>query len=181
MVTMAVFTLLMAALFSAHLMGMRMRKVSETKLSSTASARKTLNNIRDEVRMAKTLTVGNGGQSSFTQVPNFSQQIGNALQIYATTNTNSFVRYYLDASEQSLMRVTSSNTTPQLIADSITNRLVFAAEDFKGNVMTNAQKTRVIRMAFEFYQKEYALAGTTNGGMYDYYRVQTRITRRAIE
>jgi len=38
MVTMAVFTLLIAGVFSAQLMGMRMRRVSETKLSATANA-----------------------------------------------------------------------------------------------------------------------------------------------
>jgi len=181
MVTMAVFTILMAGMLAAHMMGMRMRKSSETKLSSTASARRALNNIRDEVRTAKTLSIGSGAQSSFTQVPNLSQQIGNSLQIYATTNTNNFVRYYMDPSEQSLMRVSSSNNTPQVIAENITNQLVFAAEDFKGNVLTNTQNNRTIRMMLEFYQKEYALAKTTNGGMYDYYRVQTRITRRAID
>ena len=181
MVTMAVFTILMAGLLAAHMMGMRMRRASETKLSSTASARRALNNIRDEVRTAKLLSVGSGAQSTFTQVPNLSQQVGNSLQIYATTNTNNFVRYYLDPSEQALMRVTSSNTTPQTVAENITNQVVFSAEDFNGNILTNGQNNRVIRMVLEFYQKEYALAKTTNGGMYDYYRVQTRITRRTIE
>lgn len=181
MVTMAVFTILMAGLFSAHLMGMRMRKVSETKLSATASARQALNSIRNEVRTAKLLSVGNGAQSTFTQVPSLAQQVGNALQIYATTNTNNFVRYYLNPSAQSLMRVTSGNNTPQVVARNITNQWVFAAEDFKGNVLTNGQNNRVIRMVLEFYQKEYSLAQAANGGMYDYYRVQTRITRRAIE
>lgn len=178
---MAVFTILMAGLLSAHLMGMRMRRVSETKLSATASARRALNSIRDEVRTAKLLSVGNGAQSTFTRVPALSQQVGNALQIYATTNTNTFVRYYLNPSAQSLMRVTSSNNTPQVVAQNVTNQMVFAAEDFKGNVLTNGQNNRVIRMVLEFYQKEYALAQTTNAGVYDYYRVQTRITRRAIE
>lgn len=182
LVTMALFSLVMAALFSAHLMGMRMRRVTETKLSATADARKSLNYVRDEIRMAKSLAVGTGNASSFTQIPNSSQQIGNSVQIYATTNTNSFVRYYIDASEQALMRVSSTNKTPQLIADSITNRLAFAAEDFQGNVLTNAQKNRVIRMALEFYQREYALGKNTNiSAQWDYFRVQTRVTRRAID
>jgi len=181
LITMAVFSLLMAALFSAHLMGMRMRRVSETKLSATSSARKSLNFVRDEIRTAKTLAIGSGNASTFTVIPNLSQQIGNAVQIYATTDTNKFVRYYIDASEQALMRVSSTNRTPQLIADSITNRLAFTAEDFKGNALTNAQNIRVIRMVLEFYQREYALGRNTNvTAQWDYFRVQTRITRRAM-
>ena len=182
LVTMAIFTMVIAGFFSAQLMGMRMRRVSETKLSATADARKSLNYVRDEIRTAKTLALGTGNASSFTQVPNLSQQIGNSVQIYATTNTNNFVRYYIDASQQALMRVSSTNKTPRLIADSITNQLAFAAEDFKGNVLTSAQKTRVIRMALEFYQREYALGKNTNtSAQWDYFRVQTRMTRRAID
>jgi len=182
MVTMALFSVVMAALFSAHLMGMRMRRVTETKLSATADARKSLNFVRDDIRMAKSLAVGTGTASGFTLIPDLSQQIGNSVQIYATTNTNSFVRYYIDAAGQSLMRVSSTNKTPQLIADSITNRLAFTAEDFQGTVLTNSQKTRVIRMALEFYQREYALGKNTNAtAQWDYFRVQTRMTRRAID
>lgn len=181
MVTMAVFTILMAGLMASHLMGLRMRKATDTKLSATANARRALNDIRNEVRTAKMLSVGTGSQSAFTGVPALSQQVGNALQIYATTNSNNFVRYYMDASEEALMRVSSSDSTPRVIAGNITNQLVFAAEDFKGNVLTNNQNNRVIRMMLEFYQKEYTLAKGPDRGVYDYYRVQTRITRRAIE
>jgi len=39
----------------------------------------------------------------------------------------------------------------------------------------------VIRMMLEFYQWEYPLAAAGQGAMYDYYRLQTRITRRLIE
>lgn len=182
LITMAIFTMVIAAFFSAQLMGMRMRRVSETKLSASSGARKSLNYVRDEIRTAKTLTVGNGTAASFTPIASPGQQTGNAVQIYATTDTNKFVRYYIDPSEQALMRVTSTNRVPQLIADNITNRLAFAAEDFKGNVLTNAQKTRVIRMALEFYQREYALGKNTNASaQFDYFRVQTRVTRRAID
>ena len=67
------------------------------------------------------------------------------------------------------MRVTSSNSSPTVLAGNITNQLVFTAEDFKGKVLTNSQNNRVIRMVLEFYQKEYSLAQTgsnSNNGMY---------------
>lgn len=181
MITMAVFTILMAALLASHLMGMRMRRVTDTKLSATANARRALNEIRNEVRTAKMLSVGNGNQNSFTPPATLSEQIGNSIQIYATTNTNNFVRYYMDRSEEALMRVTSSDRNPRAVANNITNQLVFAAEDFKGIILTNEQNNRVIRMVLEFYQKEYTLAQAPDRGVYDYYRVQTRITRRSIE
>jgi hypothetical protein len=59
--------------------------------------------------------------------------------------------------------------------------MVFRAEDFRGNILTNDRNNRVIRMMLEFYQWEYPIASAGPGGMYDYYRLQTRITRRLIE
>ena len=50
---MAVFTILMAGLLASQLMGMRLRRVTDTKLSATANARRALNDIRNEVRTAK--------------------------------------------------------------------------------------------------------------------------------
>jgi hypothetical protein len=79
------------------------------------------------------------------------------------------------------MRVNSAGGTPSLVASGITNALVFAAEDFTGRIMTNSQNCRVIRMLFEFRQWEYASAAPGGDGVYDYYRLQTRVTRRATD
>lgn len=181
LVTMSVFMLLMAGLMAAQLTGMKMRRIAETKLSATATGRHALNQIRNEIRTAKLLSVGTGNSASFVVAPDLTPQTGNALQICATTNKNNFVRYYLDASAQSLMRVTSADPTPEVVAPYVTNQIVFAAEDFRGNTLTNSQNNRVIRMVLELYKWEFPIATAGNGGLYDYFRLQTRMTRRAIE
>ena len=63
----------------------------------------------------------------------------------------------------------------------VTNDIAFRAEDFRGQVLTNNQNNRVIRMILEFYQWEFPVATVGTNGLYDYYRLQTRITRRTIE
>jgi prepilin-type N-terminal cleavage/methylation domain-containing protein len=181
MVALSVFTLLVAGLMSAQLMGMRMRKVTETKLESSASARQALNEIRDQVRMARLISVGAGDSEAFKPVADRLPQIGNALQIQATSDTNVFTRYYLDQQSQSLMRISSAERKPSLVASGITNAMVFTAEDFGGRVLTNSQNSRVIRMLFEFRKWEYASASSGRNGVYDYYRLQTRVTRRATD
>jgi len=158
-----------------------MRQIAETKLSATATGRHTLNQIRNEIRTAKLLWVGTGSSSGFAVAPDLTPQTGNALQINATTNKNLFVRYYLDAGAQSLMRVTSDDPTPKVVAPYITNQIVFAAEDFRGQTLTNSQNNRVIRMVLEIYKWEYPIATAGHGGLYDYFRLQTRMTRRAID
>ena len=125
--------------------------------------------------------MGNGDSGTFTPIVANSPQVGNALQIYQTVNTNTYVRYYLDAADQSLKRKASGNGEVEEIASYITNQLVFRAEDHLGNALTNDQNNRVIKMTLEFYQWEFPVTRAGGGSYYDYYRLQTRITRRAIE
>jgi prepilin-type N-terminal cleavage/methylation domain-containing protein len=181
MVVMAIFSLLAVVLVSSQLFGMRMYRISETKLSATASGRKALNEVRNEVRSGKLLIIGNGDESTFHPVADNSPQIGNALQIYPSTDTNTYVRFYLDTNDATLDRITSDTSNPQILASYITNYVVFQAEDFQGNVLTNNDNNRVVHMTLKFYQWEFPIAAVGHGGLYDYYQLQTRITRRLIE
>ena len=181
MIVMAIFSLVFAGLISAQIFGMRMLTISETKLSATATGRRALNAVRDEIRAGKILVVGNGNDSTFTPIADNTPQIGNALQIHSTTNTANFVRYYLDQGEERLKRVVSGSSNIQVVANFITNELAFSAEDFCGNVQTRNRNNRVIRLNLEFYQWGYPIASVGSGGMYDYYHLQTRISRRTIE
>jgi hypothetical protein len=79
------------------------------------------------------------------------------------------------------MRIDNGQAEPQMIAQFITNQFVFQAEDFQGNVLTNDENNRVVRMTLEFYQWKNPMARVGPGGRYDYYRLQTRVTRRLIE
>lgn len=179
LVSMAIFSLLVAALVTTQVTGLKMHRITETKLTATSEGRGALSCIRDEIRMGKMLAVGNGDATSFSTISNNLPQIGNALQIYPTTNRNEFVRYYLDLSANNLKRYTNGQI--RVVANYITNQFVFRAEDFQGNVLTNNQNNRVIRMTLEFYQWEFPVANVGSDGMYDYYRLQTRATRRTIE
>ena len=179
LVAMAIFTLMIGALVTTQIMGLKLYRISETKLRGTAECREALNTVRDEIRMGKILVVGNGNASAFIPIPDNEPQIGNALQIYPTTNLTVFVRYFLDVDSTALMR--SGDGEVRMVANYITNHLVFRAEDFMGTVLTNNQNNRVIRMTLEFYQWEYPIASVGSDGMYDYYRLQTRVTRRTIE
>ncbi len=175
------FTLVVVGVIYTHIFGLRLATLADSKLSATHNAREALNRVRDEVRSARTVYVGNGNGGGFTRLPVNTPQTGNALQLYPTADTNVFVRYYLDADEQSLMRKSSDDGDLREIAPYITNQTVFRAEDYLGNVLTNDQNNRVIRLDLEFYRWEFPIARVGAGYYYDYYHLQTRITRRAIE
>jgi len=178
-VTLTLFGLTVVGLLSSHVMGLRMYNITATKLSASAGARTALNNLRADIRGGKLLFVGNGNASTFYRIPSGQPQVGNAVQIYPTVDTNLFIRYYLDVGKQELHRLVSSNSTAEVMARYVTNGVTFRAENHLGTVLTNEQNHRVVRMLLEFYQWEFPVAKV--GGHYDYYRLQTRITRRAIE
>ena len=101
--------------------------------------------------------------------------------ICPTADSNTFTYYYLDTNSCCLNRMTSSNASVEVISSHITNSLVFQAEDFQGNVVTNDVNNRVIRVTLQYYRWEYPLTQLGAGCMYDYFQVQTRMARRLIE
>jgi hypothetical protein len=164
-----------------QLFGIRMFNVTSTRVSASDNARKVLNRVRDDVRSGKLLYVGSGSSTDFTHVVLNSLHQGNALQIYPTTDTNVFIRYYVDTASQTLRRTTSGTGQVQVLAPYLTNQIAFIAEDFKGRPLTNDQNNRVIKMVLDFYQWEFPVAQAGAGAFYDSYHLQTRITRRTIE
>lgn len=181
-----IFALLVLGMVSAQLYSMRVYTLAATKLVATAGARQVMNDLRDQIRDANTVYIGNctSDWTTYADVTN-GNQAGNAVEIYPTTNSTPYLICYLDSttSTNRLMLYTSSAGTVQELASYITNQVVFDAEDLYGNVLTNNQNNRVIRMTLQFSQWEYPIAhiGGTNFNSYDYYQLRTRVTRRAID
>jgi hypothetical protein len=68
-----------------------------------------------------------------------------------------------------------------VVANAITNSMVFTSEDYTGTVLTNNLNNRVIGMTLQFYQLEYPTVPIGPGAFYDFYQLRTKITRRALE
>ena len=173
MVAMTIFLLVVMGVLTTHIFGLKMAAVNQSKLLATQDAREALNHVRDDIRSGKIVYVGNGTESSFTRIPANRPQQGNSILIHQTLNTNRFVQYFLDPSDDALKRRNSGGQIV-VVANFITNLIPFRAENCLGQVLTNDQNNRVIRMNLEFYQWEFPEE-------YDYYGLQTKVTRRAIE
>jgi prepilin-type N-terminal cleavage/methylation domain-containing protein len=179
MVATGVFGMLVIAMLTSQIFSLRLFNIAAAKLGASAQARNSLNRVRDEVRMGKTLYVGTGDASSFTRVSGILPRRGNALQVFPTANSNVFTCFYLDPAAQKLMRRTNGAAAPETVASYITNTLAFQAEDYAGNTLTNDQNNRVVKMTLEFYQWECPSASSS--GLYNHYHLQTRMTRRTID
>gem|GEM_PF-214871 len=182
MITMAVFLLVVIGVISLTLFGLQLNRMMDVKLEATEDSRRALSQLIQDIQTAGVVEVGNGDASTFTEAAFNTPQEGNAIQIYPVkTDTNTFTRYFLDATDQELKRVSNSNSTPVLVSAWVTNTVVFTSEDFAGNILSNNFNNRVIGIDLEFYKLDNPLIEFGHGNYYDHYQLQTRVTRRALE
>ena len=181
MVTAAIFTLLIGAMVSVQIFGLRVYTLAGTKITATTLGRETLNDIRDRIRSCKTIYVGTYSNGTFSTIPIGQNQIGNAVQIFAATNTpvSQTTVFYMDPTKNCIYMV--SNNVASIEANYMTNYYCFQAEDFQQNILTNYQNNPVICVTMQFYQWEYPIGyiGSTAINAYDFYRLRTRVSRRA--
>lgn len=180
MMASGLLVILLGATIGSHLFGMRIMERISAKSSASGDARKTIYTLHQEVSSAKNAAVGAGNASSFTAASMNSLQTGNALQIYPSTNTNVFIRYYLDTSTKTLWRRTESAGVGASVAGAIKNTNIFALEDYSGSVLSNSQSSAVVALDLQFSQVQNANfpVGPTNS--YTGYQVRTKIARRTL-
>jgi len=181
LVTSTIFlVIIVAAMISVQLYGLRVYTLATTKVSATTSARETINDIRDRIRSAAIVNVGTYTNSTFTSIASGQNQVGNAVQIFPATNTatvNAIV-FYMNPTNPSLNMV--SNGVDSVEAKYVTNNNCFQAQDYQGNILTNYNNNPVIDVTLNFSQLAFPVGyvGGIATNAYDYYRLHTRITRR---
>jgi len=181
MVTMAIFFMFIAGILYCHLFGVRMFEITKAKLGASDEARQAISLLISEIRTAKNVKIGSGHLGSFTEISLNTPQIGNALQVYSSSNTNSYVRYFWDSSDSKLKRTINGGAAMNVVAHFITNNMVFTSEDYLGNIITNNQNNRVIGLNMQFFQIQYPVYLIGPGNYFDFYQLRTKITRRALE
>lgn len=181
MVTSAILMVVLAGTLTAHLFGIRMFEITKAKLGANDESRQALALLTEEVRTCKRVLVGEGTLSTFTETAINTPQKGSALQIYPTTTTNSFIRYFWDSGTKQLRRTTNGTTAFSVIANYITNSTVFTMEDYRGNILSTNVNNRVVGLTLQFYQIQYPLVQIGVGQYYEYYQFRAKVTRRMLE
>lgn len=182
MVTAAIFGMAMAGFLALQLFALRMNEVVAAKLGASDEARGAVGKMISEIRMAGVVRIGTGDESVFTEIPLGQPQRGNAVQIQPSKdNTNNWIRYFWDPGDTRLKRTVNGNPAVSIVANSITNSMVFTSEDYRGQVLLNNYNNRVIGVCLQFYQLEFPNVPIGPGHQYDFYQLRTKITRRALE
>jgi type II secretory pathway pseudopilin PulG len=180
MVSMTIMVMVLTGVIAVQAFGTRLFQLTKSKLGASDDARKAIDLLVSEMRGAKIAKIGNGdlGPTNFMECAPGQLQVGNAIQLYATTNTTSFVRYFWNTNSTQLKRSVNGVNT-NTVANYITNS-VFSAEDAFGNVLTNNKNNRVISMKLQFYQLQYPVVRIGPGNYYDSYRLSTKTTPRVF-
>lgn len=177
LIALTVFTFVLAGIIAANLFGLRMFQANEAKLNATEWSRNTFGKITDEIHACTSVTLGNMTNDNFEGLLPGDVQQGSAIEIQPTTNSASLIYYFVDSLDGTFRQTVStpSGTNTIILADSVTNTMVFQAQDFSGQVLTNSQNNQVIHLTLEFYQPEHYMVGP------DYYKLETSVTRRAVQ
>jgi prepilin-type N-terminal cleavage/methylation domain-containing protein len=181
-ISLAIFVIVLGALSVTYLFGLRVFELVRPKLEAVAQARSLLGNLNYEIKSSSQVKIGTGTLTTFVEASATNTQAGNAIQIYPDSDTNSYFRYFRDANDQTLKKVTRRATTTNMIivASGITNQSVFTALDSTGKPLTNSQNNRVIAMTLQFYQQEYPVGKQKSKNASDFYQLTTRVTRRSL-
>jgi len=91
MVTMAIVVMVLAAMISCHLLGLKLFELTKAKLGASDDARRSIGLMISEIRSAKFVRVGSGDLADFKEVDVNTPHVGNAMQVYPSTNTNFWV------------------------------------------------------------------------------------------
>ncbi len=186
MISMALFVIVSGGIIYSHINGLRFYEITRAKLGASESARISLGLMTSEIRGAQKVLIGTGSGSSFVQVTGGTNQQGNAIQVYrpdwhATTNSNSWVRYYRDTSTSFVMRKPGPSAAPQLVAEYVTNATVFTATDHTGtNVLTENDNNAIIDVKMQFYQLRYPRVSIGTNQFFEFFQITSRIARRSI-
>ena len=173
-----VFLLMVGGIIAANLFGLQMFQITQTKLNVTTWSRETIEQIAGEIHTCNTVWVGNVTTNGiFEGLLNGETQQGSGLLIYPTTSTTNYIVYFVNSSDETFRQIVAapSGTNTVILADSVTNAMIFAAQDLSGNVLTNNLNNRVIHLTLEFYQPARFMLGA------DYYKMETSVTRRALQ
>lgn len=174
MVSLTIFGMVLGSMIAAHLFGLRMMELNRIQLEASDTFTRSFSPLFTDVRSAKRLRLGAGDRQSFREAQAPAVQQGNALQVYPTRDTNLFVRYFLDSQDHALKRL-DPNGSLTVIARSITNDVLFTAEDYAGAKLTNMNSYAAISITLDVIPGDPAV--TSTGATH----LETRITSRLFE
>jgi len=98
MIAVFIFVFMVLGVIYVWMFGMRYDQLALSKLGASDKSRMSFDLLTGDIRAAKWWKVGTGNDTSFTACGNATNQIGNAIKLSSSADTNStaFIIYYFD-------------------------------------------------------------------------------------
>lgn len=180
MISVSLFLLVIIGFVSANLFGSRLLQVSQIRLASTDDIPRLNRWLLNDLRSGKLVCVGQGGSNSFQEAASNTLQQGNAVQIYPSTNTAAFIRYYLDTNDCQLKRL-GDDQSLTVLTGTITNTVVFTAQTATGVILSNKQSSVVIGVQLVYSSLTNSGIQLGSGNYYNNYALQFKVASRTLE
>lgn len=183
MMATASMILVLGAIIALNLWGLAMTQRSQIWLLANDDARKGLGKLHTDLRTANTIYVGSGDLNGFTNAVATNIQAGNAMKVYASTNTNSWSLYYYSSASNTLYRTNwdglATGNFDAVLANPITNdNFIFTEQDYLGNILSNATPYPVIAIYLSFTKLQNPQIVIEPGQPVDFYQINSKIAPR---
>lgn len=183
MIATGILVLLVGAVILCNLWGLSMSVREQIWLGSSDDAGKALGLMYRDIRSSTSNAVGSFVAGAFVPVASTSNQVGNALMIYPSTNTSSWVCYYYNSVSNLLARTNFSGTNSGdfslVSANNLTNgNYIFTFTDYLGNTIDSPQATPLIKIDLQFTKLQNPEVLIAPGSPVDFYEVVTTLASR---
>jgi hypothetical protein len=179
MVSMTIFSLVIAGMIAGHIFGLKVFQLTRSNLGAADSGQMLNALLGTDVRAAQTVKLGRGDQRSFQELSPQETQQGNAIQLHASADTNDFIRYYVSEADKKLVVISSDGSRNRIVSEGLLSQNVFLAEDAAGRTLTNRQNSFVLAVNLQYSKVPGSGAPVGKGQYYDTFRWQMKFALRA--
>jgi type II secretory pathway pseudopilin PulG len=181
----ATLVIVIGSVIGCNLFGLAMAVRQQIWMGASDDACRAISTMMQDIRAANSLEIGNFGASGFVPDNDFTNQTGNALMIFPTTNTVApYTLYYYDTVSNNLIRsnfVSSGSVADvRLIsANPITNdNPIFTEVTCTNTVQTNARPMSTVSVYLSFTKLQDPQVVIENGSLVDLYQIVLCISPR---
>ncbi len=175
LISIGIFLFIVAGVIAANFYGMRMFQNNQPRLNVSAWSRNTLGKMSEEIHACSGVSVGYLTNGQVLGFLDGETQQGVGLLIYPfANNTNNYIVYYINPADNTFRRATDKTNSAVILIYSVTNLIVFDAENYSGGVLTNNLSNKVIHMKLEVNQPGSFMKDQS------YYKLETSIKQRVV-
>lgn len=179
MVAMAIFLLLVAAVLSTTIYGMRSQAIIEPRLAAEEAARRVATRFEDQVQRAVLIRLGTGDETAVTAVGYGAERRGPAMELQLGTNVTTLDRvvYYFSSGQ---LWCGTNGASPAVVASGLNAASEFVSVDENSAPCTTDPErvTVEIRLIFDQVQMGTNALAVGGGAHFAEYDTILRVTQR---